>query len=1475
MNFYGYSIRMTKDEDLAVAQAMLHPKLPELEKLFGKFDVPKMCEMCLYSVVAFSAENKMAAFAAFDDNPMATLPPGFPRDLSDKAGRWAVQSALDLGYRREMLLWTALLATFAAAGSEEEHTLHKAMLSAVLVLSHDTMVILETTAFEFGCLPRLLKPIAYYQKQDFKLSVCACRRSVLFPKLIMRRAREEDQDDLTPVIAHAQQRGLPLTQVPESACPSKPYAVARLIAAQTPNNNVFVAQVKNRIMGVIALTSDVHLPSLHKNYDLDCFEGLMAKTIVRKLTVVAEKEKDPFAFDPFAPAISEADAAATEAKQEEPAKPTSETFIQWPENAFRITMLCMDVEYESRAIDVIDFAFAKLNKEFCLVTLPYVSTYHPLLHFFYRVPARLNATNEDKELSADTRCLYLLHVDALSPGFAARHLKPDDKDSLAELLDNFVDQDKILDIAFNPPEERSNMVLVLSNHIVGFAILDKISPVAEIASHFDLQSLIHLEQHLFHNHATIVFYVLNPVYRYRSRLFLQEIMRQTGKSIIYCPVFPLMELPDILEDLILLPGRQHAHMAPPCYWTVPPPEDEEENASAERSSSKTTMAASTPRNKTEAQKRLVSIYNQKLLSAKVKKDAPQNVGEERSFSSEEQKTMENVSIPKADMKGVPEAGGEKLSASGGHKSAELHEKDLESQKTDIKQQGSSPESPPAEGAEIGEGNENSVAKSDPEKNGESDAQEKTHESIPADNLGRAGQGENAESNVSARGSPEKMEDSVKKRALEEAGSTKDIPKPEDREETAIKGGSSDPTGDNPESTEGDHLSNSMNSPIEEPEFPSPFPPIRRGYYHGFDCALYVLTHKNLYRYKTVINARVVVVGSSITTAGFLNKLLASHELQFTNLIMVSGAGFKRLSSTSLNSLVADLGPKYSFPKLGLDCQIKVIRANVKDINRKDRTVQLSNGRCLPYDWLVLSSGLQDQTKQSLQESMMCKLGGVVKVEELILNPSEIVKRAIESAGGGTDIIAPVVVYGTTLNAFGAIQALLQEGLEGKNMLLIHPETVNVETAATKYLGDTETSQMILATLIQAGLSIHSGMKLIHVEKDETTGWIKALEFQDLVPEDQLDGMSLVPTSLEKLAEKALQPLEALEELLERAKCPIHKVPMGDQKEALKSIHVVDKGERPERKVKVPCSMLVTGNKLQVDLPLFRAIHKEALIFDGRVVVDGHFQTNDPFIFAAGSLCKFSRRCGDDLPKCETFCPWEIGEALAPAVKAVIVTAIYGSRTRCASEEYVEILMPHRWPRPNLPSLRKPRCIGGLLPGEQWFFSTTAPKFCTPSASPPALTLFSRTADSYCRLDIMDNKEVGRLIYFGKVRLEEWKMVCFVGLPDTLLQDLVTRWQNDQVPDIVEYLLRPWATITFHDKFPTFFQNVSEEVRGVMRNSRTSMTVFLTELASGKLRSLEPRLTKQSGDIINKKLMGFLEQHRQDLPNYKIPQKVVG
>lgn len=57
----------------------------------------------------------------------------------------------------------------------------------------------------------------------------------------------------------------------------------------------------------------------------------------------------------------------------------------------------------------------------------------------------------------------------------------------------------------------------------------------------------------------------------------------------------------------------------------------------------------------------------------------------------------------------------------------------------------------------------------------------------------------------------------------------------------------------------------------------------------------------------------------------------------------------------------------------------------------------------------------------------------------------------------------------------------------------------------------------------------------------------------------------------------------------------------------------------------------------------KAAAQNNLVCDGRLVVDAAFRTNDPKIFAAGTIAKFSRRsvmqaiCHIHLMFCEDFC----------------------------------------------------------------------------------------------------------------------------------------------------------------------------------------------------------------------------------------------
>ena len=58
---------------------------------------------------------------------------------------------------------------------------------------------------------------------------------------------------------------------------------------------------------------------------------------------------------------------------------------------------------------------------------------------------------------------------------------------------------------------------------------------------------------------------------------------------------------------------------------------------------------------------------------------------------------------------------------------------------------------------------------------------------------------------------------------------------------------------------------------------------------------------------------------------------------------------------------------------------------------------------------------------------------------------------------------------------------------------------------------------------------------------------------------------------------------------------------------------------------IACSLVVCLHHKQVDPLAFRAINHACLVFDYRLVVDTVFHTNDPDIFAAGPLTKYSRR----------------------------------------------------------------------------------------------------------------------------------------------------------------------------------------------------------------------------------------------------------
>ncbi|XP_030626735.1 cilia- and flagella-associated protein 61 [Chanos chanos] len=574
--------------------------------------------------------------------------------------------------------------------------------------------------------------------------------------------------------------------------------------------------------------------------------------------------------------------------------------------------------------------------------------------------------------------------------------------------------------------------------------------------------------------------------------------------------------------------------------------------------------------------------------------------------------------------------------------------------------------------------------------------------------------------------------------------------------------------------------------------------------------------------KVTINARIVVVGASDTGLSFLETLVFCPHLRFNNLTLISTNGFP-CCYTNDNMKFLSSSHGYSdrdHAQLSLRSWINVVRGKMTGIDRAAKHVEVAGGNRVPYDHLVLCTGQQYQVP--------CTTGAD------ITQPAASGQGSVQPTCRYT---GPVPSNLFTLNdphdCVEAFHWLLRNFVDQEGNAVVYGNTIDAYTCVEAFL-----------CLGIRGSRIH----LVHLPVDTP-------------------GSCFSNPSVEKAVKRALEK----KEVHIHHNCLLAQLNDGQQAETITSVTFTTDPEL----LRLECSVFMNFSKKAVDYDAFKAITDASLVFDGRLVIDSTFHTNDSTIRAAGPLTKFARRYYADQWSHANFNSREVGQELAGALLPF----------------FDPTLEPVASPPPELdlliPVYSRPKIQGGRLPGGYSYLHVTKPVVCTNNATPlPAkkgreIVTGRIETGNYFQLCLNMNGVVESITCLSLKTIPVSNYLCLYGKHEHLLNHLCLRYDEGLLHDLYSYFRERWCLPIYHDRFTDFEQ----EVRQIMESTKVevgsdsvSMSELIQRLADDKLDIEEETVLyvrncferSEGLTALNRSVLNYLKYNRYHLPMFAQP-----
>ena len=295
----------------------------------------------------------------------------------------------------------------------------------------------------------------------------------------------------------------------------------------------------------------------------------------------------------------------------------------------------------------------------------------------------------------------------------------------------------------------------------------------------------------------------------------------------------------------------------------------------------------------------------------------------------------------------------------------------------------------------------------------------------------------------------------------------------------------------------------------------------------------------------------------------------------------------------------------------------------------------------------------------------------------------------------------------------------------------------------------------------------------------------------------------------------------------------------------------------------PCHLLLTAGAHEVQRTTFDALNGNSLVYDGRLVIDTHFCTNDKSIYAAGVVTKFSRRykskqsmSGVSGRECGT----KLAAALLPVLDPLSASAVEADAA--------------------VPTFEKPKIVGALLPGPLHYVSIAAP-------IPGADTYVKLKADksfgrelvndggpeAFCSVRLDKHGVIRSIVYLGAEPVEVSNWAALIGLPEAALNNLAPRFDEGIVPDLPAFLRENWAMALYHDRFTDFLGALRAELdtddafKAAMDKLRESAEYDACKLSPVDFMNLLPEAKR---NLVRTRLLDYVAGNQNHLDMYLVP-----